>query len=68
MTSSPRDRTAVLTLDIDGGTFGLRHAERADLPGILRLLADDQLGSSREDPTELAPYEKAFAAIDADPA
>ena len=68
MTSNPRDRTALLTLDVDGGTFRLRPAELADLPGILRLLADDQLGSSREDASDLAPYEKAFAAIDADPA
>jgi GNAT superfamily N-acetyltransferase len=68
VTSSPLDRTALLTLDVDGGTFRLRRAERADLTGILRLLADDQLGSSREDPTDLAPYETAFAAIDADPA
>ncbi|HEX9226261.1 MAG TPA: GNAT family N-acetyltransferase, partial [Arthrobacter sp.] len=68
MTSSPLDRTALLTSDVDGGTFRLRHAERADLAGILRLLADDQLGSSREDPTDLSLYEKAFDAIDADPA
>ena len=58
----------MLTLDVDGGTFRLRHAERADLLGILRLLADDQLGSGREDMSDLAPYEEAFAAIDADPA
>lgn len=58
----------MLTLDVDGGTFRLRHAERTDLPEILRLLADDQLGSGREDTSDLTPYEKAFAAIDADPA
>ena len=68
MTSNPRDRTPLLTLDVGSGTFRLRHAERADLPDILRLLADDQLGSSRENTSDLAPYEKAFAAIDADPA
>ena len=58
----------MLTLDVDGGTFRLRHSDPADLTGILRLLADDQLGSSREDTSDLAPYEKAFGAIDADPA
>ena len=68
VTSNARDRTALLTLDVDGGTFRLRRAARADLPGILRLLADDQLGTSREDTSGPAPYEKAFAAIDADPA
>ena len=50
------------------GTFILRRAAKADLPAILRLLADDQLGSSRECPEELAPYEAAFDAIDGDPA
>jgi len=62
------DQRALLTIDVDGGTFRLRPAVRADLPVVLRLLADDQLGSAREDPVDLAPYEKAFDAIDADPA
>jgi GNAT superfamily N-acetyltransferase len=38
---------------------------------IVRLLADDVLGSSRdgaESDEELAPYLRAFAAVDADPA
>lgn len=54
--------------DIDGGTFALRAAVREDLPAILRLLADDRLGSDREDLADLSPYVGAFAAIDADPA
>jgi len=47
----------------------IRRATRADLPAIVRLLADDPLGSQREayrDPLPEAYYH-AFAAIDADP-
>jgi len=68
VTSTSADQTALLTFGVDGGTFRLRPAARADLPAILRLLADDQLGSSREDAADQAPYEAAFDAIDADPA
>jgi ribosomal protein S18 acetylase RimI-like enzyme len=57
----------LLTADVDAGTFRLRHAARADLPVIVRLLADDSLGSGRERAEDLAPYERAFDAIDADP-
>ena len=41
-------------------------ATRDDLPTIVALLRDDPLGATREadDP---APYEAAFARIDADP-
>jgi GNAT superfamily N-acetyltransferase len=57
----------LLTSDVDGGTFRLRHALRVDLPAIVGLLADDSLGSGRERTKDLAPYERAFDAIDADP-
>jgi GNAT superfamily N-acetyltransferase len=50
------------------GTFTLRRAVKADVPAILRLLADDQLGSSRESLDDLGPYEAAFDAIDGDAA
>jgi ribosomal protein S18 acetylase RimI-like enzyme len=46
-----------------------RSARQSDLADIIRLLADDDLGSTREvvsDPTD-ARYLAAFAAIDADP-
>jgi ADP-ribose pyrophosphatase YjhB (NUDIX family)/GNAT superfamily N-acetyltransferase len=46
----------------------LRRATSADLAAIVGLIADDQLGAAREDPADLTPYERAFAAIDADPA
>ena len=46
-----------------------RCAELADLPDIVALLADDELGKSREDASEpLSPrYVDAFCAIDDDP-
>ncbi|MGF6230613.1 ribosomal protein S18 acetylase RimI-like enzyme [Inquilinus ginsengisoli] len=44
----------------------MRAAEAADLPAILRLLADDPLGKNRETAVD-APYQAAFAAITADP-
>lgn len=44
----------------------MRTAEVADLPAILRLLADDPLGKNRETAVG-APYQAAFAAIAADP-
>ncbi|UVJ39390.1 GNAT family N-acetyltransferase [Arthrobacter sp. CJ23] len=68
VTSDSAAVPALLTTDVDGGTFALRQAVRADLPAILRLLADDQLGAARESADDLAPYEQAFDAIDADPA
>jgi GNAT superfamily N-acetyltransferase len=68
VTSAQRDQPALLTFDVDGGIFRLRPANRTDLPQILRLLADDRLGASREDTSDMAPYERAFEAIDADPA
>jgi GNAT superfamily N-acetyltransferase len=47
----------------------IRRATRADLPAIVRLLADDPLGKTRERDEEPLPqtYYTAFAAIDADP-
>jgi hypothetical protein len=50
----------------------LRRAVADDVPAVVALLADDQLGATREgqpaDAAALAPYRAAFAAIDADPA
>ncbi|GGV16664.1 GNAT family N-acetyltransferase [Actinomadura sp. LOL_016] len=46
-----------------------REATAADLPQIVRLLADDPLGSTRETPGDRVPegYFTAFAAIEKDP-
>ncbi len=48
-------------------TVIMRPATAADLPAIVAMLADDVLGAARESPDDLAPYEKAFADIEADP-
>ena len=56
-------------LSLGPGLFAVRRATAADVPAIVGLLADDELGATREagsDP-ELTSYRAAFAAIDADP-
>jgi GNAT superfamily N-acetyltransferase len=55
------------TISVGGATYGVRRAVRADVPAIVALIAADQIGATR-DGGELEPYERAFAAIDADPA
>jgi GNAT superfamily N-acetyltransferase len=57
----PRDGIPERMMDVT-----MRAAEAADLPAILRLLADDPLGKNRETAVD-APYQAAFAAIAADP-
>lgn len=49
-----------------GARFTVARAHRKDLPALVALLRDDPLGADREGP-DLAPYDEAFAAIDADP-
>ncbi|MEV1154190.1 GNAT family N-acetyltransferase [Micromonospora chokoriensis] len=44
-----------------------RVAVRADLPAVIALLADDVLGKARDFTEVDEAYERAFAAIDADP-
>lgn len=45
----------------------IRRARREDIGAIVRMLADDQLGATRDDPHDLEPYLRAFEQIDADP-
>jgi GNAT superfamily N-acetyltransferase len=49
--------------------FTFRLAQRSDLPSIVRMLADDELGSQREKYAEPLPesYYAAFEQIDGDP-
>ncbi len=54
-------------LTASGADYQLRRAAAGDVPAIVGLLADDQLGATR-DGGDMAPYLRAFAAIDADPA
>ncbi|MCR1162948.1 GNAT family N-acetyltransferase [Paenarthrobacter sp. UW852] len=56
-----------MTADVEPGVFSLRRAQKGDLPRILALLVDDQLGVARESLEDLGPYELAFDAIDGDP-
>lgn len=55
------------TLSVGGASYVVRRAARADVPAIVALIAADQIGATR-DGGDPAPYERAFAAIDADPA
>jgi GNAT superfamily N-acetyltransferase len=50
-----------------GAEYVVRRAARDDVGAIVALIAADQIGATR-DGGDLAPYERAFAAIDADPA
>ena len=45
----------------------IRRAVEDDLPAIVAMLADDQLGSTRESPDDLTPYLAALARINGDP-
>jgi GNAT superfamily N-acetyltransferase len=50
------------------GTAILRSATRDDVPAIVTLLTQDQLGAARDSADDLRPYLQAFEAIDRDPA
>jgi GNAT superfamily N-acetyltransferase len=45
----------------------IRPATAADVPAIVSMLIDDEIGATRESADDLTPYQAAFAAIDADP-
>src|SRR5690606_7026445 len=44
----------------------LRRARLEDVPAMIALLADDEIGATREAPDDREPYDASFAAIDAD--
>jgi L-amino acid N-acyltransferase YncA len=52
---------------MDRPDLTIRRARADDVPAIVALLADDALGATRESPDDLASYQTAFKAIDADP-
>jgi GNAT superfamily N-acetyltransferase len=59
------------TLELGTSTVVLRRAEADDVPAIVDLLATDELGATRDGvntAADLAAYQQAFRAIDADPA
>ncbi|MDX3075164.1 GNAT family N-acetyltransferase [Streptomyces sp. NPDC088354] len=45
----------------------MRPATPADLPEIVAMFADDELGRSRETPDDMTPYLAAFERVAADP-
>lgn len=55
---------------LGGKSYVLRRAAGADVPAIVKLLAADRLGATREGGpgADLTQYQQAFDAIDADPA
>ena len=65
-------RVSVLAqLPLDDATLVLREAEAQDVPAIVQLLADDQLGATRDGAAtdeDLQPYLRAFETIRAAPA
>lgn len=54
-------------LTVGDHRFRVTRARRDDVPALVALLRDDPIGSTREG-SDLAPYLRAFEAIDADPA
>ncbi|WP_033291979.1 GNAT family N-acetyltransferase [Amycolatopsis jejuensis] len=44
----------------------VRQARRRDVEAIVRMLADDQLGATRDSPDDLEPYLQAFETIASD--
>ena len=62
---------ALAQWSLQGSTVVLREAAVRDVPAIVKLLAADQLGATRDGAAtyeDLHPYLRAFAALDADPA
>jgi hypothetical protein len=59
-------------LSVGTSRVDLRRATAADLPALVEMLAEDPLGRDREAPSageaDLAPYLRAFALVDGDPA
>lgn len=59
------------TIELEGSAVVLRRAQAGDIPALVALLAADQLGATRDgvgSAQDLAAYQAAFRAIDADPA
>ncbi|GAA1968199.1 GNAT family N-acetyltransferase [Amycolatopsis minnesotensis] len=52
---------------MDVSEIQIRRAKTGDVESIVRMLADDQLGATRESTDDLGPYLRAFADLDGDP-
>jgi GNAT superfamily N-acetyltransferase len=63
--------TVLTTVDLGSSVAVVRRAEARDVPAIVDLLAADQLGAARDGvrtEADHAAYQRAFQAIDEDPA
>ncbi len=58
--------TPLATLTLPAGPFTVHRARADDVPAIVGLLRDDDIGAGRET-ADAAAYAAAFAALDADP-
>ena len=61
----------LIVVDLGSSSVVLRKAAAQDVPAIVNLLATDQLGAARDGvrtPEDLVRYQRAFRAIDDDPA
>jgi ribosomal protein S18 acetylase RimI-like enzyme len=71
MGSEPETSHSLAVLTLGASQITIRRASGTDVSRIVELLADDQLGAAREVPgagaSDLEPYLRAFAMIDADP-
>lgn len=66
--SSTAIKDSPASCDTDAVTgYTIREARRDDIGAIVRMLADDQLGATRDNPDDLEPYLRAFDDIKADP-
>lgn len=45
----------------------MRHAVESDIPTLVAMLLDDELGQTRESADDLTPYREAFARVQQDP-
>ena len=71
MAGQTGDVTVLTTVDLGSSVATVRRAEATDVPAIVDLLAADQLGATRDGvrtEADHAAYQRAFEAIDADPA
>jgi GNAT superfamily N-acetyltransferase len=60
--------TSLGELSVGGTAVRLRRATEDDVPALVALLADDDLGRDRETADDATPYLRAFTLLDADPA
>ncbi len=58
---------AIAQITVRNTPYSIKRAVRGDIAAIVDLIAASQIGATR-DGGDLAPYERAFASIDADPA